>query len=68
MTGGGEMLEMFEIFEIFVRTGSAFDVARALEHERDAVLILRHHRWTPSTPATLVQQVGQRVLIVARVA
>jgi hypothetical protein len=47
-----------------VRLG--FPVARALEYERDSMLILRHHRRPPSAPTALVQKIRQRVFVVAR--
>jgi uracil phosphoribosyltransferase len=47
---------------------SALAVARALEYERDAVLVLRHHRWPPSPAASLVQQIGERIFVITRMA
>lgn len=47
---------------------STLGVPRSLEHERETMLVLRHHREPPSSPASFVQQVGERVLVIARVA
>src|SRR5215211_7551009 len=44
--------------------GSALAVAWSLEYQRDAMLVLRHHRWPPSAAASLVQQIGERILVV----
>jgi hypothetical protein len=46
---------------------SALGVAGPLEHEGEPVLILRHHCRPPSTSASLIQEIRERVLIVARV-
>ena len=39
-----------------------------LEHDREALGVLRHHRRRPAAAAPLVEQVGERVLVVAQVA
>jgi len=44
---------------------SAFFAPWPLEHDRQPMLVLRHHRRPPTAPATLVEQVGQRILVVA---
>ena len=44
---------------------SGFSVPGALEHEREAMFVLRHHRRLPSSSASLVQEVGERVFVVA---
>jgi len=38
-----------------------------LKEDSEALLILRHQRRLPSTPAPLVQKVGERVFILTRV-
>jgi uracil phosphoribosyltransferase len=45
----------------------SFAVGLALKNYRQALLVLRHHRWFPSTAHALVQQIGKRILILARV-
>ena len=50
------------------RSRLALPVARPLEDEREAVAVLGHHRWPPSTSTSLVEQIGQRILIVPGVA
>jgi len=50
------------------RGALAFSVARALEHQRQPVLVLRHHRRPPPASAAFVEKVGERVFVVARVA
>ena len=42
-------------------------VTRALEHDRHPVVVLRHHCRPPAAAAPLVQQIRQRVLVIARV-
>jgi hypothetical protein len=46
---------------------SALDISGSLEHECEATLILRHHRWTPPSSAAFVQEIRERVFIVSRV-
>src|SRR5215217_4412387 len=48
-------------------SSSALAVPWPLEHQRHAMLVLRHQGGTPSAAASLVQQIGQRVLVVTRV-
>jgi uracil phosphoribosyltransferase len=43
-------------------------IVRTLEDERQAVLVLRHAGELPSASTALVQQIRQRILVVARVA
>jgi hypothetical protein len=40
-------------------------VAWPLEHQRETVLVLGHHRGLPSPSAPLVQEIGQCVFVVA---
>jgi uracil phosphoribosyltransferase len=49
------------------RPVSGFAVARSFEDEREPMLVLRHHRWPPPASAPFVQQIRQRILVVARV-
>src|SRR6185437_55678 len=46
----------------------AIGVARPRKVQREARALLRHHRRFPPAPAPLVEQVGERVLVVARMA
>lgn len=46
--------------------GSGFDDV-ALEHDRQARAVLRHHRRLPAGAASLVEKIGERVLVVAGV-
>ena len=39
----------------------------ALEQDGQALFILRHERWLPSTSAPLVEKIGERVFVLARV-
>ena len=45
---------------------SAFAIARTFEDDRDPVIVLRHHRRTPATTTALVEQIGERIFVVAR--
>ena len=46
--------------------GSALPVAWTLEYECEAMCILRHHCRPPASPTTLVQEIGERILVVTR--
>ena len=37
-----------------------------LKQDGEALLILRHQRWLPSSSAPLVQKIGERILVFAR--
>ena len=45
----------------------AFCYRITLEQDGQALFILRHERWLPSTSAPLVEKVGERVFVLARV-
>ena len=38
-----------------------------LKQDSETLFVLRHQRWLPSTSASLVQKIGERVLVLARV-
>ena len=38
-----------------------------LKQDDETLFILRHQRWLPSTSAPLVQKIGERVFVFARV-
>ena len=46
---------------------SSFAVGLALKNYRQALLVLRHHRRFPPAAHALVEQIGKRILILARV-
>jgi uracil phosphoribosyltransferase len=41
------------------------DAARSLKHDRQATGILRHQRWLPAASTALVQQIRERILVIA---
>jgi uracil phosphoribosyltransferase len=43
-------------------------IARTLEDDRESMIVLRHHRRSPTASTPLVEQVGQRVFVVPGVA
>jgi hypothetical protein len=45
----------------------AFCYRITLEQDGQALFILRHERWLPSTSAPLVEKIGERVFVLARV-
>ena len=53
---------------VFLQCGSgSFGICLALENDRQALLVLRHHRRLPSATYAFVEKIGQRILILARV-